>query len=324
MDLVTGGGVQWHKLKSPFERIIFPDAVFDIPDCPKEYQQQLTDRFPDEASGIEKYFRDVKATKSWSQRWFYSRQLPEPLASVVSMGRGLVKQNTQAYIDAHFEAPLLKAALTAQWGDYGTPPSRSAFGIHGIVCSDFHHGGYYPIGGSQRIADSAVSVIEKHGGRCLASHPVEEILIERNRAVGVRVRHKGKAHEYYARHVVSNAGISTTFNSLVPTEYGKKERARDAKAEKGPSSIMCTNGLKDDPRKHGFRDCNYWMFESVDHEQNTASPSGGMFLSFGSLRNPGQEPHTAQPHYILRRVRMEPVSGNPMEEAGRWLRKQEA
>lgn len=294
MDLVTGGRVQWHKLGSPFEKIIFPEGVFDIPDCPKTYQQELCERFPHEAKNIKQYFRDVNATKSWSQRWFYSRQLPEPFASWISMGRGLVQKNTQQYFNSHFKDPLLKAVLSAQWGDYGTPPSQSAFGIHGIVSADFHHGGYYPIGGSQRIADSAVSVIEAGGGRCLASHPVDEILIENNRAVGVRVKRKSETRDFFASNIVSNTGLSTTFNKLVSRKYGQKERAQVAKYEPGPSSIIAYLGLNDDPGKHGFRDCNYWMFENIDHERNTQSELGGLFLSFGSLRNPGQEPHTAQ------------------------------
>lgn len=294
MDLVTGGRVKWHKLGSRFEKIMFPEGVFDIPDCPKRYQLELCERFPHETKNIKQYFSDVNATKSWSQRWFYSRALPEPLASMISMGRGLVTQNTQAYFDSRFDDPLLKGLLSAQWGDYGTPPGESAFGIHGIVCADFHHGGYYPIGGSQRIADCAVAVIERLGGRCLASHPVEEIIIQSNRAIGVRVKNKNTTQEYFASNIVSNAGLSTTFNKLVPAEFGQKERSRAAKAERGPSSIVVYLGLNDDPRKHGFQDCNYWMFESIDHEHNTKSQSGGLFLSFGSLRNPGQEPHTAQ------------------------------
>lgn len=294
MDLVTGGQVSWHKLSSPFEKIIFPEGTFDIPDCPKEYQRQLCERFPDEATNIKKYFRDVTAAQSWSARWFYSRQLPEPLASLVSMGRRLVQQNTQEYFDARFSDPLLKGLLSAQWGDYGTPPSQSAFGIHGIVCADFQHGGYYPVGGSQKIADSAAAIIEQQDGRCLASHSVEEIIIKNNRAVGVRVTHKGQEQEYFARNIVSNAGLSTTFNKLVPREFGQRERTRSANAEPGPSAIVVYLGLNDDPRKYGFEDCNYWMFESANHEQNANSRSGGLFLAFGSLRNPGQEPHTAQ------------------------------
>ena len=294
MDLVTGGQVRWHKLSSPFERIIFPNVVVDVPDCPRQYEHDLCDRFPEEAGNIKQYFRDVNSAKNWSARWFYSRQMPEPLASLFSMGRGLVKRNTKEYFDARFDDPLLKSVLSAQWGDYGTPPSKSAFGIHGIVSADFHHGGYYPIGGSQQIADSAVSMIEENGGRCLANHPVEEVLIENNRAIGVRVKYKEKTQEYFATNIVSNAGVGTTFNNLVPSPYGKKERARTADAELGPSATVVYLGLNDDPRKYGFQDCNYWIFETADHEHNNKSASGGAFLSFGSLRNPGQEPHTAQ------------------------------
>ena len=294
MDLITGRRVQWHKMDSPFEKIMFPDEVFDVPACPQTYQRQLTKRFPHEAKNIRQYFRDVKTVQNWSRRWYFSKQLIEPLASLVSIGRKLVLKRTQDYMNVRFRDPLLKAVLTAQWGDYGTPPDKSAFGVHAIVAGDFQTGGYYPIGGSQKIADAAVKNIKWHGGRCLASHRVEEILIDDNRAFGVRVSNKGKTMDFFAPHIVSNAGVATTFNKLVPSKYGKSERSRIARVEPGPSAVTLYLGLNDDPRKHGFQDCNYWMFDSTDYETPDDALYGGAFMSIGSLRNPGQQSHTAQ------------------------------
>ena len=202
---------------------------------------------------------------------------------------------TQHYLDTHFRDPKLKAALVGQWPDYGATPSESAFGIHSIVAADFQHGGYYPIGGSQLLADGAAEMIEKHGGQCLVNHAVKAVLVEDNRAIGVRVEHKGRSLTYVADRIVSNAGAATTFNKLVPHPYAVEERARLTQARPGPSAMILFLGLNQDPRNQGFEDCNYWLFSSLDHNQPMEPDSViGAFVSFGSLRNPGQQPHTAQ------------------------------
>ena len=295
MDLVTGGRVRWHKLDHEFERFLFPDETVAVPACPRSYREQLIARFPKEIDGISRYFRDLRSVQRWSRRWFASKQFTGPLRAAISWGRRLPSTRTQDYMDSHFRDPKLKAILTGQWMDYGAPPSRSAFGIHALIAADFQDGGYYPVGGSQAIVDHAAKRIEQQGGRCLINHPVKEILIENNRAIGVRVKIHGETSVFTAPRIVSNAGVDTTFNRLVPPECGQIERNRIRRCERGTSAMVLYLGLNDDPRRHGFQDCNYWLFPSADHNRH-ASP-GSMppaFVSFGSLRNPGQTPHTCQ------------------------------
>ncbi len=301
MDLVTGGRVQWQKMGDRFEKLIFPGETIDVPSCPKRYQAELCSRFPDEEASIKRYFRDLKQIQGWSHRWFFSKQFSEPLASLFRMGCNKAAfENTQAYLDRNFNNPLLKAALVAQWPDYGTVPESSAFGIHAIVATDFQSGGYYPIGGSQKIANSAVDIIESAGGKCLLRHEVKEILVGNNTAYGVTVEQKGKLRTFLAPKIVSNAGAETTFSKLLRNgETGAHERELLRQDRPGPSAMILYLGFKDDPRKLGFQDCNYWIYDSLNHNERTLPESSdcqikGAFLSFGSLRNPQQTSHTAQ------------------------------
>lgn len=302
MDLVTGGKVQWHKLGDAFERFMFPNESFSVPSSFDAFQKELMSRFPDEVQGIRSYFQDLKRLQRWNQRWFVSKQFSGPFGkllgwTLLGWTGELAKRTTQSYLDQHFQDPLLKAVLTSQWPDYGTPPKESALGIHAAVASDFQNGGYYPVGGSQRIADSAVKQIEAAGGCCLVNHPVRRIVIENNRVCGIVSAHKGAEVTFRAPVVISNAGTAATFGKLVSSEFGKQERERVCRQERqpGPSATILFLGLKEDPSKHGFEDCNYWLFNSSDHNdlQRENGTLGG-FVSFGSLRNPGQAPHTAQ------------------------------
>lgn len=301
MDLVTRGGVQWHKMNSPFERFMFPGESFDVRDDVRLFREDLIWRFPREARNIRRYFRDLKNAQHWTARWFISKLFGRLGADVMQyFGSGLAGMTTGDYMDQRFDDPLLKAILTAQWPDFGVPPQESAFGFHATVSADFHDGGFFPVGGAKEIAKHASAAITAHGGTCLVNCSVQEIRVTNGRASGIVALHKGREVEFRAPLIISNAGAVNTFTRMVPDGCCEREREQAARIKPGPSSLVLFLGLNDDPRKHGFTDTNYWLYSRLDHDtqakfrENDPERVDGAFLSFCSLRNPGQEPHTAQ------------------------------
>jgi all-trans-retinol 13,14-reductase len=300
MDLATDKAVEWQPMSDHFERFIFPEGSFEVPSDPHRYQQKLIERFPAETQNIKRYFRDLRKAQGWVARWFVSKQYGSPLADLITLGsKELVKMTTAEYL-SRFEDPLLRAFLAAQWPDYGSPPSESAFGFHATVAADFLHGGFYPVGGSKELAENMARIVQRFGGKCLVNHSVSEILVEGNKACGVRVERKGETIAYTAPMIISNAGAITTFNKLVPEEHCIAEREQSRRLTRGTSALILFVGLNDDPREHGFDDANYWVYDRLDHDTHARKREGqeeridGVFVSFGSLRNPGQTPHTAQ------------------------------
>ncbi|MFY7875178.1 MAG: phytoene desaturase family protein [Pirellula sp.] len=301
MDFVTGGGLEWYKIGPTTERFVFPDFTFEVPNNRKQYEADLIARFPDETKAIQKFFRELESTFGWISRWFVGKTLPRPFSDLLTLvGRRRATMTTKQVLDQRFRDPKLKGILSGIWPAYGTLPHESAFAFHGTVMRDYLDGGFYPMGGSKQIGERAVKTIEAHGGSCLINHAVSTILVEGNRAVGVRAEHKGKSIEFRAPVVISNAGAFTTFGKLAPSQYVTRERAQMKRCEVGTSCLVLYLGLKDDPRKHGFDEANYWLFDEMDSTKhryekfNELEDLEGMFLSFGSLRNPGQTPHVAQ------------------------------
>lgn len=300
MDLVTRNGVDWHRMQAPVERFVFPQESFEVPDGAEAFMDKLIVRFPSEEKAIRNYFRDVKRAQGWLARWFTMKQYPAAVANVVNrFGRSLAVMTTNEYL-ADIQDPLLKAILTAQWPDFGSAPDESAFAFHATVTADFMDGGFYPIGGSKLIAEHAAKAVEDHGGKCLVNHEVEEIILRNGKAVGVRTRNKGKELEYFAPLIISNAGGVTTFGKLLPQGAAPSEQAMVTRLKPGTSANILFLGLNDDPRAHGFDESNYWIYSRLDHDTKARFRDGepdrldGCFVSFGSLRNPGQTPHTAQ------------------------------
>ena len=110
----------------------------------------------------------------------------------------------------------LIGVLTGQYGDYGLTPKQSSFAISAAVANHYLYGAYYPVGGSRMIAETIAPVIQKSGGKIIVSATVDEILVHKNRAVGVKLEN---GDEIRAPMVVSSAGVSITFGKLAKGGY---------------------------------------------------------------------------------------------------------
>ncbi|GAP97529.1 phytoene desaturase family protein [Leptolyngbya sp. NIES-2104] len=82
----------------------------------------------------------------------------------------------------------------------------------------------YPAGGSGAIVDALVRGIEKHSGKVRLRAPVEKVLVENQKAIGVRLQN---GEELRSRYVVSNASIWDTLK-LVDSFPKRFQQARQA------------------------------------------------------------------------------------------------
>jgi prolycopene isomerase len=109
--------------------------------------------------------------------------------------------------------PALKAILGQSWTYYGLPPSQIPAFYYLYATGIYHtYGGYYLEGTSQSLSNALSEVIIDAGGEVILKTEVTEIIVENNRAVGVKARGK----EYYGNAVVSNASIPQTLDELLP------------------------------------------------------------------------------------------------------------
>lgn len=307
-DFVTRGKVKWQPMPDVYDRFVYPELTFDATKGKYNFKKSLIEVFPDEAVALEQYFIDLKKVSKWTRKYFISKTLQKYLSPIAKMmaskDRDLALMTTGNYMNRHFKDPKLKAILVSQWGDYGLPPSQSAFVIHAIVSGHYFNGGYYPVGGSKTIADSIIPIIKEKGGDTLINHFVDELIIKNGKAIGVKVREKKGddfiEKEYYAEKIISNAGLHTTLNKLLPEKYNYLKNSLD-KFETPISNVTLYIGFKESPKKLGFNGENYWIYNSYDHDQifsNGDDIINGKinmaYLSFPSLKNPKATHHTAE------------------------------
>jgi phytoene dehydrogenase-like protein len=306
-DFVTANGVKWKKMPHVFEKFVYPDFTFGVPADLAEYKEKLSALFPPEKAAIDQYFQDIKSCANWFDAELGIALSPLPISLFLSFKNKVLRERaltlTKTYMERQFADPKLRALLTSQWGDYGLPPAKSAFGLHALIVAHYFKGGFYPEGSSKSIADSIMPIITQNGGKCLANHEVKEILLEGKRAVGVRVEaNSGKEKSeviFKAPLVISDAGLCTTFDKLLPEKYQTKSFKS---LERGQQSCVTLYiGLKESAEKLGFRGENHWIFTEYDHDQ-TARRSAELldgkakfaYLSFPSLKETDSGKHTAE------------------------------
>ena len=114
----------------------------------------------------------------------------------------------------------------------GLPADGTSAAEVAFMFADWYRPGVvldYPVGGSGALVDALVRGLKRHGGRLILGTHVEQVLVESNRAVGVRLR--GGKEFRASRAVVSNASVWDTLKLLPEGAVPKRFRARQATPE---------------------------------------------------------------------------------------------
>jgi all-trans-retinol 13,14-reductase len=302
MQVVTGGAVRWAPMPETYDRLVFPGLEFGIRAGRERFRGDLVAAFPSERRAVDRFFADVDRASSWISVLGMRGLAPAPVTAVAGAlaagRRRLALSTTRAWLDAHVRDERLRAVLGARWGDYGLPPSRSAFLAHAVITRHYHEGAHYPVGTARGIAEGAQGVIEAGGGAVRVRAEVERILVEGGRAVGVRLV---GGEVLSAPVVISDAGARATFLRLVPEEVPLP--FRDALRAVPPSMAHVTLylGLSSSPASLGLRGENLWIHDELDQDrmwQRSGEVLEGrppqVYASFPSLKDPGARAHTAE------------------------------
>jgi phytoene dehydrogenase-like protein len=137
-------------------------------------------------------------------------------------------------VDDYFREEKVKAPLVWMAAQSGPPPTEPATAPFLLWHPLYHEGGIArPRGGSGMLTQALARHVQAHGGEVHAGAPVDRILVEGGRAVGVRVR--GEA--YTARAVVSGTHAMETFGRLLPEEH-RPSAARGMRTGNGFGAVL--------------------------------------------------------------------------------------
>ncbi|APR76737.1 Carotenoid cis-trans isomerase [Minicystis rosea] len=301
LRFLTGDRLKWSSLGPVYDRYAFPDGfTFEYPDSPEAYRAALLDSFPAEQKAIDRWLTLVTESYAPLMQHLKSRALPRGIDRVAQalLARGakrFLETRAQHLLDELSDDPRLKAVLSAQWFYWGTPPSRSSAAVNLLAARMFLWGGYYPVGGSPAIADGLLRPIYAAGGCLRVRADVEEILVHRGRAVGVRVRgrHGRPSTDVHAKRVISAAGAYATVTRLLP-EACRSEPWIDqiTRLEPNQAHVCLYLGYRGDIRRAGASAANLGIYDTWDVEARWDVEAGRvgrcpfLWCGFGSLKNP--------------------------------------
>ncbi|MCJ7604239.1 MAG: NAD(P)/FAD-dependent oxidoreductase [Desulfobulbaceae bacterium] len=147
----------------------------------KRLSAELKEHFPSQSSAIDSYFSMVQ--KICEVIPFYNTSLP--LTSFLQ-GYKSRPQSLFDYLKKITDNPYLQAVLAAPAFLYGVPVRQASLEVHAMVAHGYYSGAYTVAGGGQAIVDTFLAVLKEYGVQFLTGRPVESILIDNEKVIGVR------------------------------------------------------------------------------------------------------------------------------------------
>lgn len=297
-DVISDGNLHWAPMDDHYDRIVLGEQVIDYVAGREQFKAEMKRHFPTEAAAIDRYVELLSEVSARVPKFFAGQAMPRALGLLYAKLRrwwlpDYCFKSTREVLEGLTRNEQLIGALTAQWGDYGLPPSQSSFLMHAMVAKHYITGGNYPVGGAVSMAETIIPVIEAAGGQVFTYAGVDKILIENGRAVGVRLQKDGV--ELRAPQIVSCAGLVPTYTRLVPREAAEAAGllAPLKQVELSAATLCLYAGFKGNASELGLPKTNYWVYPSADHDgnlqafesrQSEAMPL--IYISFPSAKDP--------------------------------------
>jgi phytoene desaturase len=220
---------------------------------------------------------------------------------------------------AHFKDERIRLGFSFQSKYLGMSPFRcpSLFSILSFL--EYEHGVFHPIGGCGAVTAAMARIAKEMGVEILTEEPVEEVLIDEGKAVGVRTAKR----RLQADAVVINADFADAMRKLVPNKH--RAKWTDKKIEKKTYSCstfmmyLGIDGRYDDVAHHTIYLAENYKQNLCDIEEThrlSASPS--FYVQNASVTDPTLAPKGQSTLYLLLPVTHESEHVNWAQETARF------
>ncbi len=297
-DYITDSRLEWADMGEVYDRIVIGERQYDLVKGVANFKEKLCGYFPEEAEAIEAYINLIFQAQKTSKNFYLEKAMP-PLMRKLSgsfMRKPFLKYASRTTMevlrDLTQNEELIKV-LTGQYGDYGLPPEQSSFMMHAAVVRHYFAGGSFPVGGSGRLVETIAPVLERAGSTVLINAEVDQILLENNTAVGVRMA-DGK--EFRAPIIISGTGIINTYKKLLPPSLVERHQLQEQlqKVDHSVAHGCLYIGLTGSPEELQLPKTNYWIYPPENsHDENMAryvkdigQPFPVVYISFPSAKDP--------------------------------------
>jgi len=296
-DVISEGRLKWAAMDEEYDKIIIGQDEYSFIAGRENFAKMLKEHFPDESQVIDDYIQLIRDVSRYTPKFFAGQGMPRKLASLYNKIRPLLVpkvffQTTREVLEGMTSNQELISVLTGQWGNYGQAPVDAAFLMHALIAKHYLAGGAYPVGGSSEIARSIIPTIQKSGGEVFTYADVEEVLINRNKAYGVRM---ADGTEITADNIVSNAGFYNTVKKLLPQDVQSRLGVDSwcEQVQRSSAHFCIYAGFKGTTEELGLSTTNLWIYPDGDHDTNLEKYQADyneefplVYISFPSAKDP--------------------------------------
>lgn len=208
---------------APFYRIRFDDGTsFDCSADPAAMRAQVERLAPADAEGFERFMRESEAIYRVGfeklghvpfDRWTAMARVAPDLVRLSSF------RSVYGLAARFVRDPRLRVVMSFHPLLVGGNPFRTTSVYSLIAHLERRFGVHCAIGGTGRLVQGLVSLVERQGGSVRCNARVASIVLEGRRATGVRL---ASGETLPADVVVSNADSATTYRDLVPAEARRR------------------------------------------------------------------------------------------------------
>jgi len=222
-------------------------------------------------------------------------------------------------LQTHFKDERIRLGFSFQSKYLGMSPFRcpSLFSILSFL--EYEHGVFHPTGGCGSVTRAMARIAREIGVEILLNEPVERVLIEKGKAIGVKTAN----HSLPADAVVMNADFAGAMKRLVPNRLRNKwTDERLAKKRYSCSTFMMYLGIEgryDDVSHHTIyleRDYKQNLRDIEDLHRLSDSPS--FYVQNAGVTDPTLAPDGKSTLYVLLPVTHESSSVDWAKETPRY------
>jgi len=306
-DYLSSGQLQWAPMDDEYDRFYIGDKVFNARAGKQQFRDNLIRHFPLEEKSIDRYLALLDKAGSAMTAFatsrvlgFWQRIAMWPYLTLKSSR--ILFRNTYDVLSELTDDQDLIAVLCGQWGDMGLPPKQSTFLVHAMIVRHYLYGGFYPVGGSWKIADSIIPKIQASGGEVFTYARVSQIVVESGKVRGVEMN---DGHRIDCECVISSAGVGNTFNELLTPDVAEAAgyKRKLACVEPSFAHLGVYIGLKGTAKELGLPKTNFWIYPDNDYDgaverfmANADEEFPLVYISFPSAKDPdylNRHPDTA-------------------------------
>lgn len=211
---------------------------------------------------------------------------------------GYFFSNVKKEVTKDFKSPKLTQILQFPVLFLGAKPADTPAFYNFMNFADFGLGTWHPKNGMYSIVEGMVSLADSLGVKIYLNSPVEEILLEKNKAVGIKIKNETILSDI----ILSGADYHHT-ETLIPSNYRSYSEAYWDKKVFAPSSLLFYIGID----KKVKNVSHHTLFFDVDFDahaseiyDNAKWPDEPLFYAnFPSISDPDMAPKGKEACFIL-------------------------